>query len=174
MRVVAVQVGEHDDVRIGGVPGRRLTPDSTEMTDPVGQHRVEQEGCAAILHGDGAVPPPCHRAAHGVPAPRDPGTAPVPSRFPATIVAARLHMSAISSLAIGRADLPRFCIFDSIGSVGRRFGPVGQRNEKLVCSSSRRQASPDTNSADRVTPYAADESMVGSIAPADRGVRDPF
>jgi hypothetical protein len=146
--VVAVQVGKHDDVCAGGVPGRGLASDSTEMADTGGQDGVEQEGCAAILPGDGAVPPPCHRAAHGVPAPRDPGTAPVPSMFAATIVATRLHMSAISVLAIGGADLPRFCIFDSIGSVDRRSGPAGQRDEKLVCSSSPRRASPDTNSAD--------------------------
>jgi hypothetical protein len=124
--VVAVQVGKHDDVRAGGVPGRSLTSDSTEMADPGGKDRVEQESCAVILPRNSAVPPPCHRAAHGVPGPRGSSTAAVPSRSPATIGANRLHVSTTSSLAITGADLPPFCIFDSIGTVGRRPGPAGQ------------------------------------------------
>ena len=144
MGVVAVKVGKHDDVRTRGVPGRSLTSDSTEMADPGGQDGVEQEGCAVVLPGHCAVPPPCHRAAHGVPAPRDPRTAAVPSRSPATIAANRLHVSAISSLAVTCADLPLFCIFHSIGTVNRRLGPAGQRGETLVCSSSRHPAPSDT------------------------------
>jgi hypothetical protein len=172
--VVTVQVGEHDDVRVGGVPGRSLTPDSTKMTDPGGQHGVEQEGCAAILPGDRAVSPPCHRAAHRVPAPRNPGNAAVPSRRPATIAASRLHMSVKSSRAIRCADLPRFCIFDSIRSVERCLYQLGDRDEPVACSSSRHAAPSTAIQADGVTSRRADESMVGTIARADRGVRDPF
>jgi hypothetical protein len=173
--VVTVQVGEHDDVRVGGVPGRSLTPDSTKMTDPGGQHGVEQEGCVAILTGDGAVSPPCHRAAHGVPALRDPGTAAISTRRPATIAASRLHMSAKSSRAIRCADLPRLCIFDSVGSVERCLGPAGRRDEPVACSNDRDTPPPPTAiQADGVTSRRANESMVGTIAPADRGVRDPF
>ena len=126
MGVVAVQVGKYDNVRPGGVPGRSLTSDSTEMADPGGQDGVEQEGCAVILPRSSAVPPPCHRAAHGVPAPRGSRTAAVPSRSPAPIGANRLHVSTTSSLAITGADWPPFCIFDSIGTVDRRPGPADQ------------------------------------------------
>jgi hypothetical protein len=123
--VVAVQVGKHDDVCAGGVPGRGLASDSTEMADTGGQDGVEQEGCAAILPGNSAVPPPCHRAAHGVPSPRGPRTAAIPSSSPATIAANRLRVSATSSLAITGADLTLFCIFHSIGTVDLRPGPAG-------------------------------------------------
>jgi hypothetical protein len=103
--VVAVQVGKHDDVRARGVPGRSLTSDSTEMADPGGKDGVEEEGCAVILPSNCAVPPPCHGAAHGVPAPRDPRTAAVPSRRPATIAANRLHASAMSCPAAAGATI---------------------------------------------------------------------
>ena len=117
MGVVAVKVRKHDDVRTGGLPGRSLTSDSTEMADPGRQDGVEQEGCAVILPGHGAVPPPCHCAAHSVPARRDPRTAAVPNRSPASIAANRRNVTAISSLAVTCANLPLFCTFDSIRTV---------------------------------------------------------
>jgi hypothetical protein len=44
-----MQVGDQDDVRMGCLLGRDLTPDSTEMAHASGQNWVEQEGCSAIL-----------------------------------------------------------------------------------------------------------------------------
>lgn len=105
MGVVAVQVGKHDDVRAGGVLRRSLTSDSTEMADAGGQDGIEQEGCPVILPRNSAVSPPCHRAAHGVAAPRDPRTAAVPSRGPATIAANRLHVSAMRCPAAAGATI---------------------------------------------------------------------
>jgi hypothetical protein len=65
--VVEMQVGDQDDVRMGRVFGRNLTPDSTEMAHPSGQNWVEQEGCAVIVPSSSAVPPPCQGAGHSAP-----------------------------------------------------------------------------------------------------------
>lgn len=83
MCVVGVEVGQQDDVGVGGVPGRNLPPHSTEVAHPSGQNWVEEEGCAAVLPGDGAVPPPGHGAGHGVLTARNPRTAAAPSSIPA-------------------------------------------------------------------------------------------